>query len=230
VRHWAQSVSQPARKNRRAPNDTVVGRARLGGDGAPRTSTRYNRPWSVAGSPGDPLSRTPSSRFQLTYFDQAFADVGMRVVTIDRPGLRRLLIPARTSPRELAHRRRRRAAEPRSRSVTGAPSSPATSRNGPNGRGELSESHIPHSGNVLAEARLDPDPQQDGLAHLPGEEHHRPRPGHGPTGAAVVHIQRTLPLPQSYVGRVGVPRREGHRPPARAGLCGKHHEQRVLPD
>jgi len=72
----------------------------------------------------------PSSRFQLTYFDQAFADVGTRVVTIDRPGLRRLLIPARTSPRELAHRCRR-AAEPRSRSVTGAPSSPATSRNGP---------------------------------------------------------------------------------------------------
>ncbi len=97
----------------------------------------------------------PSSRFQLTYFDQAFADVGMRVVTIDRPGLRRLLIPARTSPRELAHRRRRRAAESRSRSVTGAPSSPATSRNGPNGRGELSESHIPPQRHVLADARLD---------------------------------------------------------------------------
>ena len=73
----------------------------------------------------------PSCRFHLTYFDQAFADVGMRMVAIDRPGLRRPLIPARTSPRELAHRRRRRAAEPRSRSVTGAPSSPATSRNGP---------------------------------------------------------------------------------------------------
>ena len=28
----------------------------------------------------------PSSRFELTYFDQAFADVGMRMVTIDRPG------------------------------------------------------------------------------------------------------------------------------------------------
>ena len=55
-------------------------------------------------------------------------------------------------------------------------------------------------------------------------------PGHGPAGAIVEHIQRALPIPQSYVGRVGVPRGEGHRPPARIGLCGKHHEQRVLPD
>ena len=47
------------------------------------------------------------------------------------------------------------------------PGSPATSRDGPNERGELSESHIRHSGNVIADARLAPDPQQDGLAHLP---------------------------------------------------------------
>ena len=39
VRHWAQSVSAPAAK-RRAPSDADVGRARLGGDGAQRTSTR----------------------------------------------------------------------------------------------------------------------------------------------------------------------------------------------
>ena len=56
------------------------------------------------------------------------------------------------------------------------PGSPATSRDGPNERGELSESHIRHSGNVIADARLAPDPQQDGLAHLPGDEHHRPSP------------------------------------------------------
>ena len=109
------------------------------------------------------------------------------------------------------------------------PGSPATSRDGPNERGELSESHIRHSGNVIADARLAPDPQQDGLAHLPATST-TDRAGHGPTDAVVVHIQRTLPLQESYVGRVGVPRREGHRPPARAGLCGKHHEQRVLPD
>jgi len=42
----------------------------------------------------------PGSRFQLRCFDHAFADVGMRVVTVDRSGLWRLLIRARTSPRE----------------------------------------------------------------------------------------------------------------------------------
>jgi hypothetical protein len=127
VRHCTQSVSAPARKERRAPSDTVVGRARLGGDGAQR-----------------------------------------------------------------------------------------------------SESHIPYSGDVLAErpARLGP---AAGRSCPPPRRRALPtEPGHGPAGAAIEHIQRTLP--QSYVRREGVPRREGTPSAGTGRLCGKHHEQRVLPD
>ena len=45
------------------------------------------------------------------------------------------------------------AAVPRSRPATSGPSSCATSRNGPSGRGVLSESHMPHSGCAVVRVR-----------------------------------------------------------------------------
>jgi len=157
----------------------------------------------------------PSCRFHLTYFDQAFADVGMRMVAIDRPGLRRPLIPARTSPRELAHRRRRRTAAPRTGRSPARPARPRHPVTAPTG-GASSASRT-----STTAATSSPTPSSTRTRNrtvLPPPRRRAPstEPGHGPTGAVVVQIQRTLPHQQSYVGGVGVPRREGHRPPARA--------------
>ena len=78
------------------------------------------------------------------------------------------------------------------------PSSSATSRSGPSGRGVLSESHMPHSG--CARRLLDEGAQQDGLAdaRLAGDEDDRAVAGGGAAGAVLEHVEGMVALQQPH--------------------------------
>ena len=96
-------------------------------------------------------------------------------------------------------RRRRSRAGPRCRAAvrrTDGPSSSATSRSGPSGRGVLSESHMPHSGCALRHP-LDEGAQQDGLADA------RPRRRRGRRSR--VRRRRGEPAPRAGRGDARAP-------------------------